>query len=532
MDDTVVVTDLLARAAALTPGRDFAFFHDGSKWSFADAARQSWIMANHLARLGVRKGDRVMAWLPNGPAALRTWFGANALGAAYVPLNPAHRGALLDHALNTSGAHVIVAHESLVNRLASCHASELRHVLLAEGSHRVVDVNLGDQMSLVYEEDLESDESRPNGVTIEGSDTLALVFTSGTTGDSKAVQCSYLHHANYCEGLFPTQTSEDRWLVTVPLFHVAGTTAVYSALARGASVAILDGFKTASFFDDVRRLGATHATMVGAMARYLLNEPEHQSDRDHPLRTLLIVPMVDEPKEFADRFGVELYTAYGSTEATCPIRSDVGSSVPGSCGRSWSSDFEIRIVDESDVDVPTGDVGELVLRHHQPWSLTDGYYAMPEATAQLWRNGWLHTGDALRIDVDGNYYFVDRAKDTIRRRGENISSVEVEREINAHPAVAESAVVGARAVEGEDEIRAFITLIEGEQLQPEVIVEWLIPRLANFMVPRYIDFVDILPRTDSQKVRKQLLRDRPLNESWDRDAAGIRPQSDRIVDSR
>jgi len=526
VEGPVVIGDLLAQWAESTPDTPFALFADGIAWTFAETAQQAWSAANGLAALGIKKGDTVLCWLPSGPTALRTWFGANTLGAAYVPLNPAYRGGLLEHAINTSGARVMVAHAALVDRLAAMQLTALRQVVVIGKTSQELAVEVLDERALT------GPASAPTSARVAPWDTLALIYTSGTTGASKAVRCSYQHHATYCEGLFPTQSSNDRWLVSVPMFHVAGTTAVYGALQRGGSVAILEGFRTAGFFDDIRRFGATHTTIIGAMATFLLNAPPRPDDRDHTLRTALIVPLVSDPGGFSRRFGVQVFTGYGGTEVTCPIRSDYAPQLAESCGRAWNSEYELRIVDEHDQEVPTGAVGELMVRHATPWSLTDGYDGMPDATARLWRNGWLHTGDALRVDADGNYFFVDRIKDAIRRRGENISSLEVEHEIMAHPDVLEAAVVAVAAAEGEDEVRAFVVMRAGTSLGPRELAEWLIPRLAHFMVPRYIDLLDDFPRTDSQKIRKAALRDRPLDSStWDREAAGLRLRGERLSEA-
>jgi crotonobetaine/carnitine-CoA ligase len=519
----VVVPDLLDRRAAETPSRPFAVFADET-WDYARAAAEAWSAARALRGLGVERGDFVLAWLPNGKDALRVWFGANALGATFAPLNPAYRGSLLEHTINIAGARLMVAHPALLDRLEGLELPALEQIVaVAEGPVSVAG------RAVLGREALDDPGPRPDvdgGVNVW--DIAALIYTSGTTGPSKGVLCPYLHHYTYAEGLLPTQTGNDRFYVCLPMFHAGGTTAIYGMLQRGGSVAIVDGFRTQAFFDDARRFGVTHCTILGAMATFLLKQDPRDDDLDNPIRTAIVTPMVDDPAAFTRRFGIEVFTGYGLTEGTCPIRSEYTPENTFGCGCEWNPDYELRIVDEHDREVAPGQVGELMMRHSRPWSLSAGYRKMPEETARAWRNGWFHTGDAMRRDPDGTYVFVDRAKDALRRRGENISSMEVEREILAHPSVLEAAVVAAPADEVEDEVRAFVAARPGAVLDPRELAEWLVPRLPYFMVPRYIDVLDELPKTESQKVQKYKLRDRPLDGSWDREEAGMRLRSERL----
>ena len=232
------------------------------------------------------------------------------------------------------------------------------------------------------------------------------------------------------------------------------------------------------------------------------------------------------------RFGVSVYSIYNMTELCCPVMTTVPMTVPGSCGRVRPG-CEIRIVDENDCEVPAGAVGQFVVRSDTPWAMNHGYHKEPEATARAWRNGWFHTGDAGRADADGNLYFIDRLKDTIRRRGENISSLEVEIEVAAHPAVREAAVVPVPSELGEDEVMAVVSLRPGRRLDPAELLVFLQPRLAHFMIPRYVRIGDALPKTPTEKVEKHRLRaDGITAESWDREAAGIRVKRERLGRAR
>jgi crotonobetaine/carnitine-CoA ligase len=230
-----------------------------------------------------------------------------------------------------------------------------------------------------------------------------------------------------------------------------------------------------------------------------------------------MVPVMAQLDAFKARFGITaVATGYGLTEGSTIIRAPVGHAEPGPAG--WlRPDFEARLVDEHDIEVAPGDVGELVVRSRDPWSVMDGYHQMPEATVAAWRNQWLHTGDAFRCDASGRWTFIDRLKDAVRRRGENVSSFEVESEINAHPAVLESAVIAVPSEHSEDEIMACVVLRPGQALSAAALLDFLDPRMPYFMVPRYLEFFDQLPKTPTEKIQKQLLRTRGLTpETHDR----------------
>lgn len=526
--ESVVVPDLLERFAVSQPEKVFALFAE-EQWTYAQTADHAWGVAQGLRSLGVREGDFVLAWLPNGREALRTWFGANAAGATFAPLNPAYRGSILEHTINISEARVMVAHPRLVERLRGLGLKSLERIVVTGDCDEAGEGPPG--VELVESQVLDGPGPRPVlDAPHDVWDITALIYTSGTTGPSKAVLCPHLHHSTYAEGLLPAHGPDDRFFVCLPMFHVGGTSAVYGMLQRGASVAITDGFRTRTFLQEARAFEVTHATILGAMATFLLKQPPSPLDRDNPIRTAIVTPMVDDPAGFTERFGIEIFTGYGLTEGTCPIRTPFRPTITTSCGRAWNDDYELRLVDEHDREVEVGEVGELIIRHARPWSLNAGYRGMPEETAVAWRNGWFHTGDAMRLDAEGNYYFVDRAKDALRRRGENISSMEVEREILAHPDVLEAAVVAAPSEHTEDEVRALVALVPGSQLTPRQLSEWLIPRLPYFMVPRYVDVLDELPKTESQKVQKFRLRALPLSETtWDREAEGIVLRSERLT---
>lgn len=525
-----VLRDLLDRLAAETPDKTFCVFEDGSAWSYARTRDEAIGTATGLQALGVRQGDHVLSWLPNGADALRVFFGANYMGAVYVPINVAYKGRLLEHVVARSDARVIVAHAALAPRLAAIDRASLGTLVATSGAPPAIE-----GLAALPEAALRpaGRALRPLERPIAPWDTQSIIFTSGTTGPSKAVLSSYVHaFSNFGPDTWRFITPEDRYLISLPLFHLGGATIAYGMLCQHASITVAESFRTESFWKTVRETGVTSAFLLGVMASFLEAEPPAPDDRDHPLRTVGMVPLVDDVDGFMARFGVKVYSIYNMTELCCPAMTTVPMTVPGSCGRVRPG-CEIRIVDENDCEVPAGAVGQFVVRSDTPWAMNHGYHKEPEATARAWRNGWFHTGDAGRADADGNLYFIDRLKDTIRRRGENISSLEVEIEVAAHPAVREAAVVPVPSELGEDEVMAVVSLRPGRRLDPAELLAFLQPRLAHFMIPRYVRIVDALPKTPTEKVEKHRLRaDGITAESWDREAAGIRVKRERLGRAR
>ena len=366
-DVDCVLRPLLERRAAETPDKVFALFADGSAWTYREAREAARRAAVGFHRLGVAQGDTVLSWLPNGPEALRVWFGLNYLGAVYVPINLAYRGGILEHVVDNADARLIVAHAQLLPRLEPIRRSRLADAVVVGGTVGAIDgLTLHDEAALVSADA----DLPPLARQIAPWDTQSIIYTSGTTGPSKGVMSSYLQlYSMGVESLF-FAGHEDRCMVNLPLFRVGGTAAVYAMLAKGGSIAVVDAFDTARFWSTVRDTGTTTAILLGVMASFLAKQAPSPEDREHPLRTAIMVPLGEG--------------------------------------------------DEHDCEVEPGAVGELIVRTDRPWAMNHGYFRNPEATARAWRNGWFHTGDAFRVDASGNYFFVDRMKDAIRRRGENI----------------------------------------------------------------------------------------------------------------
>ncbi|MDR6176208.1 putative CocE/NonD family hydrolase [Nocardioides zeae] len=520
-----VVEPLLRYRARRTPDAPFAVFEDGRTWDYATLLHRSERTAAGLQQLGVRQRDHVLSWLPNGPDALRTWFGTNLAGAVVVPINVAYRGAMLEHVVADCGARILVTRPSLAVHLLDVAVCSLTTVVLVPAPGETVpdEVAALAERGITVVLGLDADVFYPPGEPVRAEDTQSIIYTSGTTGPSKGVLSSYAHLYSSAAAAFGGRTTPaDRYLLQLPLFHAGGTIGVYGMLLHGASVAVVPSFRTSTFWDVVRERKVTSCTLLGVMASYLLQQPPGPADRAHPLREMFVIPLGASADELRRRFGVRVHALFNMTEVACPVMALDAPAVPMLAGRPRAG-VEARVVERDGSEVSAGEVGELVLRPHRPWSFGHGYLGRPEATAAAWREGWFHTGDSFRQLPDGSLVFVDRIKDAIRRRGENISSFEVEAQALAHPAVREAAAVAVPCADGEDDVLLVVAGPPGgPPPDPLTLCVHLQERLAHFMVPRYVRVVDALPLTVTAKPRKDLLRAEGVAPgTWDREAAGL-----------
>lgn len=511
----------LERHASERPDDVYAVFETGERWSFAETLRIARSTAAGLEALGVGRGDRVLVMLPNAPAAIRAMVGISYLGAIFVPINIAYRGAILEHVVRDSGAAVAICHPALTERLAAIEGSGIETIVAAGGEGRP---STGAVPAILGARALEGEPSTlsPLRRPIEPFDLYAIIYTSGTTGHSKGVLSSYMHAFTAVNpDTWTCLRTDDRQLLHMPIFHIGGAFVASAALCSGGSIAVLEAFKTGSFWERVRTMEVTSVFLLGAMATFLLKQPSAANDRDHSLRHVMIVPLGTNGPTFRERFGVDVFTLFNMTEISTPLMSAANPRKPNVCGRVRPG-VEVRLVDADDRPVPTGQPGEMMIRTSAPWAMSHGYHGNAEATAAAWRNGWFHTGDVFVCDIDGDYTFVDRLKDAIRRRGENISSFEVEQELLAHPSVREAAAVAVPSEHGEDEVLAILAPQPGERIDPAAILADLRLRLPHFMLPRYIRIIPELPKTSTAKVEKHVLRAEGLTrETWDREAAAI-----------
>ncbi|XVQ06407.1 AMP-binding protein [Spirillospora sp. CA-255316] len=490
------------------PDRVMATFESGETWTWSDAFAIGVSGAQTLRAYGLDERSHVGTLLENGPDWFRAWFSISMLGGTIVPFLPAHRGAVLTDMLMRSDCKAIITSGDLRERVAS-DLSELQVFTAA-------DLN-------------SSSSSEPwAGLPDRGGwDLHALLFTSGTTGPSKAVEVSnhfMLHVGDWwrTKSLGIELDAADSFLCDLPLAHMGGLAACVQMFRVGGRINVRTRPDLRDYWSVVRETGSTYSILLSTMADFVRSQPPSAGDRGHGLRAMLGVPLMRDVPEFMERFGVEhIVTAYATTEVGVPLARGATWVVPElSCGQMLPG-VEGRIADEHDVELPPNTPGELLVRRSAPWENTVGYYGDPDATRSLMRNGWLHTGDIMSVDTEGNYFFHDRGKDYLRRRGENVSSFEVEREALAHPAIVEAACIGVQDEFGNDEIKIFLVCGPEQSVDAPGMLEFLAGRMAHFMVPRYYEFVPDLPRTDTGRVKKVDLRSMPHSDGmWDLIAAG------------
>jgi len=446
----------------------------------------------------------------------------NYLGAVSVAINTGYRGALLQHVLENSGAKIAVVDPSLLERLLELDEGWQPAIVFTEDGcvddYRERLAARGIRLLPISRLSGQSAKDLPVS-GLEPWTTQSIIYTSGTTGPSKGVLSSYCHMTTMGLESIPPSVTSDRYLLSLPLFHAGATLVISAAIARGVPIAVIESFKTDTFIRTCSELKATVIILIGAMASFLLRRRDDPDDRNHSIRLALVMPLVVEQANLLrERYGFDITTNFNMSETSVPIRSGINPRL-STCGRVRDG-VEARIVDENDNRLPVGEVGELIVRTDAPWVMSHGYHKVPQATAAAWRNGWFHTGDAFREDGDGNFYFIDRVKDSIRRRGENISSFELEREVLRHRSIEEVAAVGVRSEHGEDDVMVVVVLKTRESISAPDLVAFLKPKLAAFMLPRYVRFVPGLPKTPTSKTQKSVLRAAGVTaDTWDRYAS-------------
>lgn len=479
-------------------------------------------LAAGLQRLGVARGDRVAVLSPNRTEVLELFFALPRTGAVQVPLNAYLKGEFLRHQLADSRADVVVADRAgLAAVLAIARElPSLRAVVSLD------DVDDRDSPLPITPYGRLAVDAAPQPVELADTDLMSIVYTSGTTGFAKGCMLSHGYYTRVGRVMAEAvaMTDDDVLLTALPLFHGAARMMVLTAgLVHALPVVIESAFRASTFLTRAAEVGATVAFGVGAMGTALLAQPPGPADRAHDLRAFVLIPFPPERQpEFTARFGAEAWAElYGQTECVPITWNPIdGDRQPASCGRA-GSDLTVAILDEDDRPVPSGQAGEICLRPHEPLSMFSGYWNNAEATVGATSTLWYHTGDYGRRDDDGYIYFVDRKKDAVRRRGENVSTLEVETAILTHPAVAEAAVHAVPA-EIEDDIKACIVGADAGRPTPTELFQYFREHLPYYAIPRYVEFVDELPKNAVGRVMKFQLRARPLSgDVWDFEKLGL-----------
>jgi crotonobetaine/carnitine-CoA ligase len=517
---SLVMTGALDAEAARHGSRTVLKLRDGEV-SVAQLRAHADRLARGLDRHGVAAGDHVAVMLPNCADFLFVTFALARLGAVMVPINTDYRGALLEHVLTTSDSKLVIVDEPLLGRFADLRLPKLASLIVrmdTPGPIGALDKPAAPLSRLL---DRAGDPPRPK---LHPHTVQAIMYTSGTTGPSKGVIVPHaLAMTCAIDSLAYLDSAGQTIYCPLPLFHAAGLwDAALAALIGGGAVAVVDRFSASRFWDDVRRFRAEVAMGVFAMIPILLKRPARPDDRDHSLRTLYMGKSALDDELF-ERFGVHAVETYTSTEIGIGTASPYGSWRPGSCGQANRDRYDVRVVDDADRACGPGEPGELVVRPKQPWVMFPGYYGCGDATARAFRNLWFHTGDRATVDDDGYFYFVDRISEAIRRRGENISAFELETGINRHPRVLESAAFGIPSELGDEDVAVAVVSMPGERVSPEEIAAHCEARLPAFMIPRYIELVDELPRSATGKLAKHELKARGRGgltpNTWDRERA-------------
>jgi crotonobetaine/carnitine-CoA ligase len=529
MTPLTVTAALQARLAADPDGAYLDFEGDG--WSARRMAETAGQVAAAWRRLGVERGDRVATLLENGPEQVVTFFAAAFLGAVQVPINTAYKGEFLRHVLVDSGARIVVVQADLADRVADVAGAgtpALEHVIVVGDRPDVSWVPAQSSWTDVIATGTGA-ALAPGDADIGPADLACFIYTAGTTGPSKGCMLPHRYVVALGEQIARAwgRTADDVVLTPLPLFHFnAISVCVVGTLLVGGRAAIVRKFSVSRFWPEVKRTGATMLSMLGSLAILVANaEADHPDQSGHRLRLCAAAPMPpDTDRIWRERFGCATFSGgYGLTEASLISMLPAGAvNKPGAAGKPNTHEFEVRIVDDGDDEVPTGTIGEIVARPTGPNLMFAGYWNRPEATLEVLRNLWFHTGDLGRLDEDGFLYFVDRKKDYLRRRGENISSFEMERTVVAHEAVADVAVHAVASEQGEDDVKVTAVLVAGAQLTEEELCRWTAERVPYFAIPRYIEFRTDLPRNPVGRVLKYELRDDGVTPTtWDRETAGV-----------
>ena len=508
------VPRMLAQQQARFGARQALVIGDQS-WSHAQVQQMAACRASVLQTVAQR-GDRVALMCGNRPEFLECFLGAAWAGLVSVPVNTASMGPQIEYFLANSQTRLLVIEAQYLARLeqADLSQSQLQAIWVLDA-----DDSLPAQLQGVALQRWPGAGEPAAAADVKPGETLAILYTSGTTGPPKGVLCSHAQY--YWWGMNSLRvlhiTGDDVLCTTLPLFHVNALNTFAQAMLSGCSVVFEQRFSASGFWTVMQERGATVVYLLGAMVPILLAQAPGEHERQHGIR-LGLGPGVPAKAndDFFARTGVRLLEGYGSTEtnfviATSPDfvhRGVMGHVLPG---------FEARVADEDDVELPVGEAGELLLRATEPYAFASGYFGMPDKTVEAWRNLWFHTGDRVVREADGCLRFMDRIKDAIRRRGENISSYEVEQVLLSHPAVATVAVFPVRSELAEDDVMTALIAKPGSTLDLPELVAWCEARLPYFAVPRYFDVVDDLPRTENGKVQKYKLRERGITaSSWER----------------
>ncbi|MBP6019005.1 MAG: AMP-binding protein [Burkholderiaceae bacterium] len=522
---------ILAEKAQRVPNHTFLRFQ-GTDYTYADLERITNQYANGCIAQGLSFGDHAAVMLPNCPEFLWVNWALGKIGAVSVPLNTAAKGDMLRYFIDHSDATVLIIDDEWTSNINAI-ADKIPKIkkIFYRGDKPVTDCGLNQCLVPIkkLEELAINNASAPPVDKVQHDDIHLIMYTSGTTGPSKGVMCPHSqgHAVGRALAIDFGYTHDDVLYTCLPLFHAnAMWYTCYAALWADATIAVSHRFSATRFWDEIRDSRATQFNTLGAMTNIIWKLPPGPQDRAHSLRQCMTVPVPKEIyAEMQARYGVTLTSVYAMTEnfAMTRFKPDDSSEKAGSAGRP-SGDCILKIVDDDQKDLATGQVGEIWMRALEPGAMMKGYYKMPVETEREFVDGWFRTGDRGYLDSDGYLYFVDRKKEAIRRRGENISAYEVELILSRHPAILEVAAIPVSSELSEDDVMVYVVLKPDATLSHAEVIHFAVEHMSYFMVPRFVEFIDELPKTASSKLEKyKLKQDAELrrHELWDREKAGI-----------
>jgi crotonobetaine/carnitine-CoA ligase len=525
--EQTTVNAALAERLRTDPDGPYLDF-EGDAYSAREIDDAASNLASALRARGVGRGDRVATLLDNRAEQVISFFAALKLAAVQVPINTAYKGEFLRHQLADSAAVVLVVQGDYASRVVEVVGGTpaLAHCLVVGTPDAVIDdVAVSD-----WDAALEQGAAEPpsDDADVRPGDLACFIYTAGTTGPSKGCMLSHNYIVSLADQIARAwlRRPDDVVLTPLPLFHFnAISVCVVGTLLVGGRASIAHRFSVSRFWPEVQRTGASIVSMLGSLAILLANAADHDDANNHPLRLCAAAPMPpDVDRTWKERFGCKTFSGgYGLTEASLIGMLPAGEeNKPGACGKPNLDEFDVRLVDDDDVEVAVGEVGEIVCRPNGPNLMFAGYWNRPGDTLAVLRNLWFHTGDLGRVDDDGFLYFVDRKKDALRRRGENISSFEMEKTLHAHEEIRDVAVHAVASDVGEDDVKVTAVLQDGATITEEALCRWVAERVPYFAIPRYIEFRADLPRNPVGRVLKYELRDDGVTpDTWDREAAGI-----------
>jgi crotonobetaine/carnitine-CoA ligase len=511
------IEQMMRKRVADHPEATWLKFRD-EEYSWQEVLSNVQRAANGLLELGVRPAEKVALLLPNRPEFLWTHLGIIFIGAHSVPVNTSQRGQTLTHILSDSDAVTAILHEDLRDAFLAVKNAcpKLRTTVVLDGKP-------GDGIDWDFDRLMDAPDAEPEIELEEPSGGVGMMYTSGTTGPPKGVVATKydLSPLTTILGASGVQAGETMY-TPLPMFH--GNALLISMLGSiflDAKFALAERFSASRFWDDCGRYEAVEFNSLGGMMSILLKQPPSPRDRDHQVRVVLSAAAPpDRWREFEERFGVKIIEFYGMVDSPGFLLNTEGR--VGSMGKPIA-DIDFAVLDDDDQPLPPGQIGEVAFRH--PMGQLTHYHNLPDATADAYRGGWFHSGDLAVVDDEGWWYYKGRKKESMRRLGENISAWEIETVVNQHPEILESGAHAVKSELGEDEVKVVVVPQPGAGPSPESILDFCAGKMAHYAIPRYVEIVEALPKTETHRIQYAALKARGITpDTWDREAAGYKVQ--------